>query len=179
MKNFGHTLIFGGTGMLKETTQWLIDRTTQTRIYGRKSKSLEQSNTTYRLLDYTDTDKLIEEITLAHKEGGPIHTVLAWIHNTAPNAIPIMNKQIEQLQNEPWTLYLVKGSSSDIESIKSSQQNYKDQCKLKIIQLGFKYNGTSSRWLTHEEISTGTIDSMQSARDFTIIGSLKPWEARP
>ena len=180
----GHTLVFGGTGMLQKATGWIAGHSTKTIVYGRNAYRLNRlgeqyNNVTTRDLDYRETNKLEEEIKLAYKSNGPIKTVVAWIHGTAPNAIPTIKEQIGLLQNEKWTLIIIKGSSSNLKSITSSETELPLNCGVKQIQLGFKIVGSKSRWLTHEEIADGVIAGIKSGNKKTVVGTLHPWNKRP
>lgn len=182
--DLGHTLVFGGTGMLGKATGWIAEHSTKTMIYGRNIHRLKKfekqfNNVIPRVLDYQDTNKLEQEIRYAHKSNGPIMTVVAWIHGIAPQAIPTIKEQLGSLQNDRWILILVKGSSSNLSSIISSEKDLQSNCDVKEIQLGFKLAGSRSRWLTHEEISDGVIEGIKSGNKKTIVGTLQPWDKRP
>ncbi|WP_026907279.1 hypothetical protein [Paucisalibacillus globulus] len=131
-------------------------------------------------MDYSNIDDLMHKIEVAYEEYGEIDLVVAWIHSTAPDAIPTIKKQISELQkNHTWTLVIVKGSSSHLASITAYEADVPDNCIVKEVQLGFIYNGVSSRWLTHQEISEGVIEAIKSRERKTIVGTLEPWEKRP
>lgn len=52
-------------------------------------------------------------------------------------------------------------------------------CELRQVILGFVIVDDGSRWLTHEEISGGVIEAMQSDRGRSVVGAMEPWEERP
>ncbi|CAG9622678.1 Rossmann-fold NAD(P)-binding domain-containing protein [Sutcliffiella rhizosphaerae] len=178
---FGHALIFGGTGMLTKATVWIAKHANKTTVYGRNEIKLKKLEEQYseigiqtRKLNYQETQNLRKEIQLAIEENGPVRTVIAWIHSTAPDALSTLEKEITKLQGEKWTFIIIKGSNSKL--IKS---DFPTSFEIKEIQLGFIYDGTSSRWLTHEEISNGVIKGIVSKNKQTLIGTLTPWEKRP
>lgn len=184
MFKFDHTLVFGGTGMLRKATEWIAEHSTKTVVFGRdidKLTRIKEKNNCIeiRILDYTDTNKLIEEINRAYKNNGPINTVIAWIHSTAPDALSTIKSKIGTIQDEQWTLLLVKGSSANIDDILASESDFPFNCHLKVVQLGFKIIGSHSRWLTHDEISNGVIESLKGNKTKTIVGTLHPWDRRP
>jgi hypothetical protein len=45
--------------------------------------------------------------------------------------------------------------------------------------LGFVIEGTTSRWLTHEEISAAAVSQMERPVPRLVAGVLEPWEMRP
>lgn len=50
----------------------------------------------------------------------------------------------------------------------------------RIVVLGFVLEpGGPSRWLTHDEISAGASEALANGRPLTIVGTVKPWSARP
>ncbi|WP_404406930.1 hypothetical protein [Jeotgalibacillus malaysiensis] len=115
--NLGNVLVFGGTGMLAEATGWIADHSVSTTAFGRDQRKLECLVNTYgvetEVLDYTDLNTLSEQIDTAYRTHGSIHLVVAWIHNTSPEAISVIQETIFKLQPaRQWTLIIVKGSSS-------------------------------------------------------------------
>ncbi|MEI3605721.1 hypothetical protein SPD48_08450 [Pseudogracilibacillus sp. SE30717A] len=185
--NLGHVLIFGGTGMLKEASRWISTHAEHTIIFGRNRDHLASIKENFgneqlevRELDYTDIISLENELKRAFITNGPIHMVVAWIHGTAPSAIPTIIEQIDQLQeNLQWNLILIKGSSDNLSSITTPILSTRENCIIKEVKLGFIYDGNSSRWLTHQEISSGTIQAIIENKHSKIIGTLEPWDKRP
>ncbi|MET3695683.1 hypothetical protein SAMN05877753_102786 [Bacillus oleivorans] len=184
--SLGHVLIFGGTGMLAEATGWITTNADHTIAYGRNKTRLERLEKMYgehglevKELDYSDIEALKSELKTAFKQHGPIYMVVAWIHSTAPTAVPTIMKQVSELQIHQWTLILIKGSSSYLSSIISPESDIPENCYVKEVLLGFIYNGTTSRWLTHQEISEGVIQAIQGNKTKTVVGTLEPWEKRP
>ncbi|HLR69857.1 MAG TPA: hypothetical protein VK085_00315 [Pseudogracilibacillus sp.] len=183
--SLGHVLIFGGTGMLQGASGWIAKNAKHTIAFGRNKQKLFHLQREYgvngleaRMLDYTDNESLKQEINHSFIKHGPINMVVAWIHGTAPNAVPTIMKQVSALQENQWTFVIIKSSGNlvrIITPVKSTEQN----CNIKEVQLGFIYNENNSRWLTHEEISEGTIEAIKGNKNKTIVGTLEPWEQRP
>lgn len=184
--NLGHVLIFGGTGMLQEASGWIAKHAEHTIAYGRNKQRLSRLQREYgkygldvRSLDYTNNDRLKLEINHSFVKHGPINMVVAWIHGTAPNAIPTIMNQVSKLQEKKqWTFVIIK-SSGDLVKIITPVKSIRKNCNIKEVQLGFIYNGNTSRWLTHEEISKGTIQAIKGNKNKTIVGTLEPWDQRP
>lgn len=184
--NLGHVLIFGGTGMLQEASGWIAKHAEHTIAFGRNQQRLSRLKGKYgeyglevRALDYTDNERLKQEISHSFVKHGPINMVVAWIHGTAPSAIPTIMKQISALQeNKQWTFVIIKSSGNLVKIItpvKSTEKN----CNIKEVLLGFIFNENTSRWLTHKEISEGTIQAIKGNENKTIVGTLEPWDQRP
>ncbi|WP_155982744.1 short-chain dehydrogenase [Paucisalibacillus sp. EB02] len=185
--NCNHALVFGGTGMLAEATGWIVKHVNHTVVFGRNRHRLERLSNKYseqglkvQELDYSNTESLKHQITNAYEEHGEIDLVVAWIHSTAPDAIPTIKRQIATLQvHRQWTLVIVKGSSSHLTNIAFTENDVPENCIVKEVQLGFIYNEMTSRWLSHHEISEGVITGIQSNERKTVVGTLEPWDKRP
>lgn len=131
-------------------------------------------------MDYTNTGALKFEIAKAIADNGEIDLVVAWIHGTAPDAIDTIKRELANLQKgHPWTLVHIKGSSYDLSSILDTEHHPSDSFQEKFVQLGFVIEGSTSRWLTHQEISEGVIRAIQGDQRKTVVGTLEPWEKRP
>src|SRR5699024_6392119 len=151
-----------GTGMLAKATGWAAAHANRTIVFGRNQarldrlKNINSNGLEVRTLDYTDTEALKREVQSACLQGGPIDMVIAWIHSTAPEAIPAIKQQLSELQSEQWTFIHIKGSSRNLPRIVTPDApDHSMHCHVKEIQLGFIYDGFFSRWLTNEEISDG------------------------
>ncbi|MFB4159524.1 short-chain dehydrogenase [Geomicrobium sp. JSM 1781026] len=182
--NLGHALIFGGTGMLAGATKWVAEHATHATAFGRNEQRLHRLEQTSaalgtRQLDYTDSEQLKQEVQRAYDTFGPIHTVVAWIHGTAPGARSLIVEQIDRMQADVWQLVTVRGSSHDVQQIKKEQNIVSEQCRFIDIQLGFIYDGRVSRWLTHDEISAGVIRGIKDQQAVSVVGTLEPWDERP
>lgn len=185
--SFGHVLIFGGTGMLSQATGWITEKASYTIVFGRNRQRLNRLREKYwqpgleiQELDYTNIEALKSAIKTTYMQHGTINMVVAWIHSTAPDAIPTIMKQISELQKEEqWSLIVIKGSSDDLSRITTAGKNIPNNCNVKEVQLGFKFDGSVSRWLTHQEISEGVNQAIESDKIKTVVGTLEPWERRP
>lgn len=179
-----HVLIIGGTGMLREMSSWVIKQANKTMLIGRNKEKLEQTvpsgyehKVHYQFIDYRDTLKLQEGIQHALEVHGAFDYVIAWIHSSAPKALPVIFNELNHLE-EKWRLFHIKGSSTNVNAIKQKIEIPKN-CLYRDVQLGFKIEENRSRWLTHHEISRGVIEAINLDREKTIVGVLEPWERRP
>ncbi len=181
MKN---ALIFGGTGMLAGMSKCLLRTPNIQHSLGestkmaRLSQSNEKSDCRAVVLDYQNTEALRMHVCESIRKFGAIDIVIAWIHSTAPDAIPTIFTEICNNQSEPWRFIHIKGSSHHLPSIERKAVT-PDNCLYREVQLGFKLEGGISRWLTHNEISNGVIEAIKADANKAVIGTLEPWEKRP
>lgn len=180
-----HALVVGGTGMLSRVSLWLIDNGYHVSIIARSAERMKQllqetssnSDVTPLLVDYRNNDELIEKINLTIKQNGDIDIVVAWIHSIAENALQIIANEVSKGKND-WELFHILGSSSNLDEIKKKTAAPASFVYYQV-QLGFKSEGTQSRWLTNKEISEGVIEAIQKKKKVLIIGQIEPWENRP
>ncbi|MRG87236.1 short-chain dehydrogenase [Salinibacillus xinjiangensis] len=180
-----HALVVGGTGMLADVTLWLNKKGYYVSVMGRRKdryhKLMEQVHDPKRissiLVDYHNTDELRKRLMESIKEHGPYELVVAWVHSSAPEALPtLLQLQAEKGLKQTFDLYHVKSSTS---YIKREKPDLPSSCSYHEVFLGFKLFGHHSRWLTHQEISDGVKDAIHHNRKETIVGQLEPWEKRP
>ncbi len=177
-----HALVIGGTGMLAKVTVWLAENGYHVSIVGRNPKKMQTvldqkpSQLTPVLVDYTDTAGWNEQIRGIQQQHGPIQLIVAWVHSTAPQAIPSLLKLLPTAQQV--NFFHVNGSSSNLKDIKTNI-SVPDHVRYHQVQLGFKIENGSSRWLTNDEIADGVIHAIREEQDEMLIGSIEPWDLRP
>lgn len=180
----GHeALVVGGSGMLAEVSRWLAHTGYHVTVIGRDRSRLEQvaknSSTPDRFtlldLDYQDTTALEQAMSQLRSERGPIDVAVTWIHNTAPEALSVIQHEFAY-QAEEWRLYHVCGSRA---WIKPPFVEEVDSCLYRRIILGFVWEEPVARWLTNDEIACGVIRAIETDQPQSIIGKVEPWERRP
>lgn len=159
-----NVLCIGTTGMLAGMTRELVS--SGHRVYGiaRTTQSLERcalgipEDHRDRYVgcrcNYADPEswaRVLDEIP------DPIDQVVCWIHGSAPHAF---DQVLERFSGSD---ILRVGSSSTCVSDAASQ-NYRT------VILGALRDGTSIRWLTHEEISAGVMDAIWSRERVSVVG---------
>lgn len=180
-----HALVIGGTGMLADVSVWLVNHGYHVSVIARHAERMEElikrtgakNHITPLFVDYTDKKKLQEKIKHTLIQNGSIDLVVAWIHSVGEKALPIIAREISEHQY-PWELFHILSSSTNLEAIKR-QVSIPEFCIYHQIQLGFKIDGTHSRWLTHREIADGVISAIQNKEKIHIVGQIEPWEKRP
>ena len=173
MKN---ALVVGGTGMLSNVSLWLADKGYHVSVIARNSEKmnllLEKGLAHYRitpmLVDYRNDKELRTHINSFQQKYGKINLVVAWIHSIAENALNIIIEEVDA-GNHHWSLFHILGSTADLNEIK--QRNVSSGYQYHQVQLGFINQNGLSRWLTHEEISNGVINSILKDKPLSIIGT--------
>lgn len=94
--------------------------------------------------------------------------LLLWIHKSGDD---VLHKILDKFVHKECQIFHVLSSSSgDPEEYKNAilerYQNVK--CVYRTVKLGSIKVGNVSRWLTHEEISNGTIEAMEKEKDVVI-----------
>lgn len=103
--------------------------------------------------------------------------VVAWIHGSAPGALDsLMDEVIKLSVSKAWTLFHIQGGSSFFQKENTSVPK---NCQYRRVYLGFMLKGSTWRWLTHREISSGVIQAIQTGQPKTIVGTLESWDRRP
>ena len=82
-----------------------------------------------------------------------------------------MNREIDNFR-----LFHVKGSRRYFNDKTIQIPN---NCNYRKVFLGFIIENEHSRWLTHDEISSGVIFQIHSDQSSGIIGQIEPYELRP
>jgi hypothetical protein len=184
-----HAMVIGGTGMLSEVSLNLLRSGYEVSVIGRSPARLqklaqkaasqgEQSSRRLSLItvDYHHNEELQKEVSKAIGAHGPIRLLVSWIHSTAPNALPIILKEVAHTK-EDFRLFHVLGSSTNLDEMRE-KVNPSAQCHYRQVKLGFILEANGSRWLTNEEIATGVWSAIQQDIS-SVIGVLEPWEKRP
>lgn len=174
-----HALIIGGTGMLREATLSLAERYPHISLIARRPERAGVREAIHPMaLDYRQTKTLaaaLRETIAAH---GPISLAVAWVHSTAPDALPTVLRELAA-QGEPFRLIHVRGSAAADPSKLPTVPNLPDGCRYQQVILGFVIEGGRSRWLTNAEISQGVLQAIESGEERAIVGTVHPWSMRP
>ncbi|MFC4558158.1 short-chain dehydrogenase [Virgibacillus kekensis] len=184
MKN-GYVLVIGGSGMLRKVCHYLNEKNGDVFVIGRNRSRLEAVKNSGRYperlhgisVDYEDSTRFGAALAdLFNKHGTP-GLVVSWIHSTAPDALPLLKDMItEHVLNADWRLFHIQGSARFFEKENTSVPG---NCLYRRVYLGFILDNDQSRWLTHDEISNGVIEAIDSDQEETVVGTLEPWAKRP
>ncbi len=165
-KNPINVLCIGSTGMLAGMTRELVISGHCVYAIARTAESLdrcasgipEESSGSFigYQCNYEHPDawkRMLNEIP------DPIDKVVCWIHSSAPEAFDQLCKRF------PDSDILKVGSSSTSPKVASTQKH-------RTVILGAVPAGETSRWLTHQEISSGVMDAIWNADRVTVVGVL-------
>lgn len=182
-----HVLVVGGTGMLRRVSMKLASRGHTTSVVARTKADLDQMAAANPLVvpvpvDYADGAALQTAVRETIDAHGPFALVVAWIHDSAPDA-PL---QIAELAaaDAKWLRYVhVLSSTADDPSVQQPGRRaafeHIDGLRYEEVILGFVVEGDASRWLTDAEISAGVLGAIDRPAPRTIVGTTRPWSARP
>lgn len=185
MQKERYALIIGGTGMLAQVCHGLVDDYYYVSVVGRrtirhqqlKDGSEKPGDIHSVLVDYQDNQQFRFSLREAFHTCGIPDLVVSWIHGSAPHALDSLIDEIAKVNNtKVWKLFQIQGSSRFFEKENTSVP---ENCQYRRVYLGFILEGSTSRWLTHNEISSGVLHAIQTDQQETIVGTLEPWDSRP
>ncbi|MDY0406959.1 short-chain dehydrogenase [Virgibacillus sp. 179-BFC.A HS] len=179
-----NALVIGGTGMLKDVTIWLHKQGYTVSVIGRNAKRMadimEQTDSPESILpicvDYRNEKQFRQAMVKLANTENPIDLVVSWIHSDAPVAFATMTKYLSRAAKEDWRLFHIRGSAAHL----STETVFvPENCLYREVILGFIIENDTSRWLTHQEISSGVIQAIKGDRKKSIVGCVEPWDMRP
>ncbi len=189
-----NTLIVGGTGMLQGLALHLLSKGNTLTVLARSKQSLDHlldqaDDLPGALLtlqqDYRDDEGLKDALQQALEIHGPMTKAVCWIHSTAPNALQIVAEAVAfpGMPLHPHAcdlLHILGSANADPSKTKDSPTfAHLEGLTYRTATLGFVKEPTGSRWLTHDEIWRGTARALTSTKKHSIIGTVRPWSARP
>src|SRR4051812_29685891 len=131
-------------------------------------------------LDYRDVVLLDKALRGARRDYGPIERAVCWFHTDTPEIPLAVARHVEGIY-----CHLLGSAAADPSTpavIGHWLAHFANLPRLdyRIVVLGFVIEpGAGSRWLTHDEICAGAAGALTGARPLSIIGTAKPWSARP
>lgn len=183
-----HALVVGGSGMLSELTTTLLTRGGRVSCVGRNARRLARiaANADERFLalavDYRNTVSLASELQRARTVFGPVSHVIAWIHDPIQ---PVLQQLLDFIGPAEQTvdLLMILGSAAADPTRKGADLQqlmlpFPNVAYREVI-LGFVLHGSSSRWLSHDEIAQGVLRAFDSSERSSTVGVTSPWGRRP
>lgn len=178
-------LIIGGTGMLREATEYYIAKNHHVTVHGRDERRLNYFTETYPdkpislvAQDYHEKDKFIAAIRDDRARHGEYDIVISWIHGSGEDALLSLIDMLA-VQNPQTLFYHVKGSASYNPAVKPSPVAAQSPLAYREIILGFKIEKGAARWLHNSEISAGVVEAVDQGLERHVIGVTEPWDSRP
>lgn len=185
-----HTLIVGGTGMLRDASLALALRSQVVSVIAQSPERLDALARDAALMggrinplsvNYGNDDQLALALFAARQDFGPINLGVCWIHDDAPRALPIIAEALRG-QSPPARLFNLVGSAAANPALAqlpgSLAKDFPDIAWRRVV-LGFTMRGKDSKWLHHDQICKGTIDAIDHDWEESIVGMTRPWGARP
>ncbi len=183
----GRALVVGGSGMLATlSTRLATDGGMTVGVIARTRDSLERMGSVSpgkvgRLipmaLDYHDLTRLRHWVAHFQLMEGPLDLVVAWIHEPVEPVLSAIISEVEAYRHMPWHLVEVVGSRGGVQP--GSPVPRGTWCLSQRVVLGFMVESGFSRWLSHEEISQGVFEAIQSGQLQSMVGTLEPWDEHP
>lgn len=184
-----HLLIIGGTGMLAEASILLASRYETLTLVARSRASLlridrnldsEKCDRHLLNLDWSQRSTFIESISQHIQSVGIPNRVLAWVHEDRLAAELARMFASHTICTD---FFHVRGSAAanpakDSNAVRDSVMSFSDLNYHEII-LGFQLTDSSSKWLSHSEISKGVTFAIDHPKPKHIVGTVEPWSARP
>jgi NADPH:quinone reductase-like Zn-dependent oxidoreductase len=186
---WNHALVIGGTGMLQQATIALARRSRRLTAVARTAASLaalarligDRGSDRYEALNWNQADEFVLDLQKLVDEVGPPSFVLAWLHDMSLGAR--VAAAVSPPQRRPGDFFQVIGSSGGNHhgNAKALRDQVAEVSAVRYFQiiLGFKREAGASRWLTHDEVSTGVLDAIAKREACHIVGTVHPWEQRP
>ncbi|MBA4493747.1 short-chain dehydrogenase [Paenactinomyces guangxiensis] len=193
IKIFHHSLVIGGTGMLRDVSLALADRSHSVTVVARNEQRLVSLVTAARSancnihpvsLDYHNLAHLRSSLESAIRLYGPIDLAVVWVHQTSPEA-PCLIAEIAGRKTSPCRFYHVLGSRAADPSQQKTENHRRARftaypnIQYHEVVLGFILENNKSRWLTNQEISQGVLKAIESGKSHYTVGTVEPWSARP
>jgi hypothetical protein len=178
MQSKKHALVIGGTGMLANVCIALARKGYIVSIIGRTRSKFQRiisespMDSIFSIIVDYNSSEVIDEVEKVIEEKGAFDLIVSWTPNyNKIEQICEMNRGIGNFR-----LFHVKGSRRYFNDDKIRTP---DNCNYREVFLGFIIENERSRWLTHDEISNGVINQIESDQVTGIIGQIEPYELRP
>ena len=177
-----HLLVIGGTGMLSQAVLYFASQYSTISVIARHQGGLNrlkaqagENSEIFNLLavDYRNYGKLVKKVSESVQEFGDVNTIISWIHSTAPDALQTVCRDLDSNSGKINLFEIVSSERGKIPNYHVQQAkgfSLFQSIKYHSILLGAVKDGSSLRWLTHDEISDGVIDAVENLKVNTIIG---------
>jgi len=145
-------------------------------------KRLSKSRCTHRTfaLDYNDSRAFAAGLGRAVEAAGPVILVIGWFHHEAA-AVRLATEL--GAMGHPLRFVHVMGSAAgdptaDVDGLRERVEAAGAITYQQVV-LGFIHEDGRSRWLTNPEISDGVGRAVELGQHFSVVGTIRPWNARP
>lgn len=185
-----HHLVIGGTGMLSGLTRAFLERGHVVSVVARYEKSFSHLHKAASslpghlhplIVDYRQANDLQVHLQLAWEEWGSVGTTVAWIHGTAPETPSLVADFLAKSSPNCRVFHVLASAAGrpDADLTHRRDQWNRPSLSYHPVILGFVREGTSSRWLTDDEISRGVLKAVDANLPNSVVGATEPWQDRP
>ena len=182
-----HTLIIGGTGMLKEASIALATQCKLLTSVARTVASVRQLDCELQLrterhhmlqLDWSDENNFLDALEGHCSSVGYPSLVVAWLHQDELG--PRIAARVGAVRDSCCFFHIRSSAAAD--PTLCTQRLAKAWSDVPVqhyeIILGFQLTESGSRWLNNSEISSGVLNAIERGERETIVGVVSPWAHR-
>lgn len=184
-----HTLIIGGTGMLKHASIALASASQMLTSVARTLQSLQcldaalgSSAGVHHMLklDWSEPEVFLSSLSSHIERVCRPSLVVAWVHDEGlMGAITACFDSA----SHPCKIFQVRSCAAADPTREPSSGQFADSSIGRMVRneiiLGFEVGNDGSRWLTNTEISSGVLQAIANNEKTAVVGVVSPWESRP
>jgi hypothetical protein len=169
MRRFKTSLAVGATGMLAGALDAICTNSDRTIVVARHaSRSHSRASTTALDLDWRRSDTF--ETALAPHLASGVDLALLWMHGSGDASQHLLLDRLKV--QDCLVIHVLSSMAPDPRTFRDALDRDKARCRYRTLRLGaIASPGGGSRWLTHEEISAGAIQAIETASD-VIVGTV-------
>jgi len=133
------------------------------------------------VVDYRDQDLFARALRSAVSSYGAFSLAVCWVHEDAPHAMDQVAEVIDDGHPGRRLIHVVGCERHDpVEDVQTTRLRQEHPgLAIRRVVLGFVVEDGRSRWLTHDEISTGVQRAIDCRAEEAAVGVVRPWELRP
>lgn len=131
-------------------------------------------------VDYQNFAELEQALQAAERDAGLIERAICWMHSDAPEGPLLVAQHVRRL-----FCHVLASASADpsrpelLSRWRLLFATSRPDLEYRVVVLGFAIEGGNSRWLSDTEISEGVEGAVNYGSALSVVGTAKPWSARP
>lgn len=182
---FVHTLVVGGTGMLRAASVVLATRSKRLTSVARTQRSLSSLNAELAgtdcihhmlALDWNAPDHFLAQIQRHVEATEPPELVVAWIHDD--HLALRLAVSLAGMGHFLQFFHVIGSAGTNPKHIADALLQglgLHPNLRYHQVVLGAHRSGGQMRWLTHQEISAGVLQAIEAGQAQWIVGELENW----
>ncbi len=183
-------LVIGGTGMLKRVSLRLSAEL-RTIVVARQIRKLhalyrEAKNDGGDILawplDYGTPGAADRVADMLRHRKLDCRKVVLWVHSYAEEFSVKLLKHLAEQHPDANVVHVLGSASLQPDGIANRMMTgevIRGLPDYRQLILGFKAEGNTTRWLTHEEICEGVLHAFEMTEPRHVVGTVEPWSRRP